>query len=213
MPNNIVTAKVEIVGIRSLFFHKFDEETIPMEKQELTGVAGRDPWSWARTTPIMPDGQLYLTPSHVFGSIRDGARHIKAKRGSLQPLVIATVQVVDEIILVDRFLPAEAAEFVLSNGKIGDPVEVLTRQITAPVYLDVRKGKNPSTKGALVLYRVAASPGWQLSCSLTWDKTVIATAQMAAILRDAGNLEGVGNGRKIGMGRYRVASFQVTESD
>lgn len=211
MASNIITAKVEIVGIRSLFFHAFDEETIPLEKQELTGVAGRDPWSWSKTTPIMSNGQLYITPTQVFGSIRDGARHIKAKRGSLQPLVVATLQVVDEIILVDRFLPPEACEFVRSKGKIGEPSEVLTRDITAPVYLDCRKGKNPSTKGALVLYRVAASPGWHLSFTLRWDKTVVSTAQMQAILNDAGNLEGVGNGRKIGMGRYSVASFQVTE--
>ena len=213
MANNIVTAKCEIVGIRSLFFHSFDEETIPLEKQELTGVAGRDPWSWARTTPIMPDGQLYLMPTYAFASVREGARHIKAKRGSLQPLVIATVQVLDEILFVDRFLPKDAAEFVLSKGKVGDPSTVLTREMTAPVYLDVRKGKNPSTKAALVLYRVAASPGWHLSFTIRWDKTVVSTNQMAAILRDAGALEGIGNARRIGMGRYEVSSFQVSESD
>jgi hypothetical protein len=210
--SNIVTAKVEVTGKRSLLFHAFDEETIPLEKVERTGVAGRDPWSWAKTTPIMPDGQLYIMPTQVFGAIRDGARHIKKGKGSLQPLIIATLQILDEIILVDRFLPPEAAEFVLSKGKVGDPAEVLTRQITAPVYLDVRKGKNPSTKAALVIYRVAASPGWHVSFTLQWDKTVVATGQMPSILNDAGNLEGLGGGRKIGMGRFDVASFQVSEA-
>lgn len=209
--SNIVTAKVEVTGIRSLFFHSFDEETIPLEKVEKTGVAGRDPWSWAKTTPIMPNGQLYLQPTQVFGAIRDGARHVKKGKGSLQPLVVATLQILDEIILVDRFLPPEATEFVLSKGKVGDPQDVLTRQMTAPVYLDVRKGKNPSTKAAMVLYRVAASPGWHVTFTLQWDRTVVATGQMQAILTDAGNLEGIGGGRKIGMGRFAVQSFHVSE--
>lgn len=207
MSNNIVTAKVEIVGDRPLLFHSFDEETIPLEKTEKTGVAGRDPWTWAKTTPITPNGQLYVFPGQIFASGRDGAKHIKKGRGSLQPLVISTLQVMDEIILVDRFLPPEATEFVLSKGKIGDPAEVLTRDTTAPVYLCVRKGINPNTRSAMVIYRVAASPGWHLSFTLRWDKTVVSTTQMQAVLIDAGNLEGIGSGRKIGMGRYHTESF------
>lgn len=213
MPGNIVTAKVEIVGTRALFFHSAGPETIPLEKQEATGVAGNDPWTWAKTTPVTAEGQLYFDPTYLFATTRDGGKHIRVKRGSLMPMIIATLQVTDTIILVDRFLPPAATEFVRSNGKIGHPLEVLTQDPTEPVYLDIRKGKNPSTKAAMIIYRVACSPDWHATFSLEWDKTVVATQQMAAALNDAGALEGIGGGRKIGKGRFKVASFQVVESD
>lgn len=208
---NIVTAKVELVGIRSLFFHVFGEDAIPLEKVEKTGVAGNDPWTWSRTTPITPQGQLYVDPTYIFATMRDGSRHIKAKRGSIQPLVVATLQIMDDIVLVDRFLPPEAAEFVRSKGAVGDPLTVLTRDVTQPVYLDVRSTRNPNTKSRNVTYRVAASTGWHVSFNALWDRTVVSTAQMHAALIDAGALEGLGNGRKIGMGRFRVESFQVSD--
>lgn len=210
--SNIVTAKVEITGARSLFFHSAGPEMIPLQKQEVTGVAGNDPWTWAKTTPITADGQLYLDPTMVFATIRDGGRHIRSKRGSLMMPIVATLQVTDELILVDRFLPPEAAQFVRTKGKVGDPLEVLTQDPTADVYLDIRKGKNPNTKSAMIIYRVACSPGWHASFSLMWDKTVVATSQMEAALRDAGNLEGLGSGRKIGKGRFIHTSFQVTDA-
>jgi len=212
MPGNIVTAKVEIIGIRSLFFHSAGPDMIPLEKQETTGVAGNDPWGWSKTTPVTAEGQLYLDPTMVFATIRDGGRHIKIKRGSLMMPIIATLQIVDDIILVDRFLPPEATEFVRSKGKVGHPLEVLTQDPTADVFLDVRKGKNPNTKSALIIYRVACTAGWHASFTLQWDRTVVATQQLEAALRDAGALEGLGSGRKIGKGRFTHTSFQVTES-
>jgi hypothetical protein len=212
-PTNIITAKVEIIGTRALFFHSAGPETIPLEKQEMTGVAGNDPWTWIKTTPITAQGQLFLDPSYIFATIRDGAKHIKVKRGSLMPLVVATLQLTDTIVLIDRFLPDIAAEFVLSKGKVGHPLEVLTQDPTEPVYLDIRKGKNPNTKSAMIIYRVACSPGWHASFELEWDKTVVSTAQMEAALRDAGALEGLGSGRKIGKGRFTHTSFQLQETD
>lgn len=208
---NIVTAKVEIVGTRTLLFHSSGPETIPLEKQETTGVAGNDPWTWAKTTPVTAEGQLYFNPTYIFATARDGGKHIRIKRGSLMPLIIATLQVEDTIILVDRFLPPAATEFVRSKGKIGHPLEVLSQDPTEPVYLDVRKGKNPNTKSAMIIYRVAVGRGWYASFSLQWDKTVVSSQQLAAALNDAGALEGVGSGRKIGMGRFEMKTFQVTE--
>jgi hypothetical protein len=211
MASNIISAKVGIVGKRSLFFHPFDEDSIPLEKKELTGVAGNDPWMWAHLTQVLGTGQLYIRPTQVFASIRDGSKRIKVSKSNLSYAVIATLQVEDEIILVDRFLPPDALKFVQSKGLEGHPLEVLTRDITADVYLDVRGGKNPSTKKAMVLYRVAASPGWHLSFNLLWDKTVVSREQMHSAIIEAGNLEGIGNARKIGMGRFLLESFQVTE--
>jgi hypothetical protein len=213
MASNIITAKVEILGTRSLFFHSAGPEMIPLQKQEVTGVAGNDPWTWAKTTPITADGQLFVDPTMVFATIRDGGRHIRSKRGTLMLPIIATLQVEDELILVDRFLPPEAAAFVRSRGKVGDPLEVLTQDPTQPVYLDIRKGKNPNTKSAMIIYRVACSPGWHVSFTLIWDKTVVSTGQMEAAIHDAGALEGLGAGRKIGKGRFTHTSFQLQETD
>jgi hypothetical protein len=212
MPNNIITAQVEIIGKRSLFFHPFGEDSIPREKQEQTGVAGNDPWTWMKTTPCTSTGQLYLMPTYVFASIREGGYHIKFKGGNVKKLVIATMQVTDEIILVDRFLPPEALKFIQSKGREGDPLESLTRDRTQPVYLDVRGGKNPSTNKGMVIYRVAASPGWHLSFNLEWDKTVMSRDQLHSAILNAGQLEGIGNGRKIGMGRFDLVSFTVFDA-
>jgi hypothetical protein len=69
--------------------------------------------------------------------------------------------------------------------------------------------RNPATKARNVRYRVAAAPGWRLGFSLTWDASIVATAQLQAVLTDAGTLEGLGNGRSIGAGRFVVERFEV----
>lgn len=210
---NIATAKVEIIGTRALFFHKGGRDTIPLEREERTGVAGNDPWTWAKTTPITSTGQLYLDPTQLFATIRDGGKHIRLKNVGLNTLIVGTLQIMDDVILVDRFLPQEAAEFVRSKGRVGNPLDVLTDDPTQPVYLDVRKGKNPNSRGStMIIYRVACGADWHASFTMQWDKTVVATQQMQAALRDAGTLEGVGSGRKIGKGRFTVKSFQESVS-
>ena len=211
MPENIVTATVNIVGNRALFFHAASTDMIPLEKQEVTGVAGNDPWTWAKTTPITNEGQLYVDSTYSFATIRDGGRHIRSKRGTLMMPIIATLQVEEEIILIDRFLPPAAREFVRSKGKVGHPLEVLTTDPTSETYLDIRKGKNPNTKSAMIIYRVACSPGWHATFKLTWDRTVVSTGQLESAIMNAGALEGIGGGRKIGKGRFKVESFQVTQ--
>jgi hypothetical protein len=55
----------------------------------------------------------------------------RQKRGTLQPLVVATVQVTDERVLVERFMPAE--------------IESLRESHAVDVYLDVRSVRNPAS--------------------------------------------------------------------
>jgi hypothetical protein len=143
-----------------------------------------------------PQGQLYLDPTCVFGCVRDGARHTKKGRGSLQPLVAATLQVVEDRVLTDRYMPPEG----------------LTRDPGALVYLDVRGVRNPSTKARGVRYRVAAAPGWLMNFSLLWDKTVVSRGEMEAALGDAGRLSGIGDGRAVGFGRFVVERFAVCDA-
>lgn len=192
---NILRARVVIKGVRPLLWHRFGPDALPLEKQEKTGVAGNDPEEWKRTVLMTSERQLYLDASQVFGAIRDGAKHTKKGKGSIQALVAATLQVADDRVLVDRFLP--------DNDK-------LSTEQTEPVYLDIRGVRNPSTKARNVRYRVAASPGWTATFSLLWDKTIVAREQMQAVLIDTGALVGIGNGRSIGLGRFTVESFEVS---
>lgn len=190
---NILQARVEIVGVRPLLWHHFGPDAIPLEKREKTGVAGNDPEEWRRTVLMTTARQLYIRGTYVFGMMRDGARHTPKKRGTLQPVVASTLQIADDVILVDRFVPDEPIPT--------DP--------TLPVFLDIQSVKNPATKARNVRYRVAASPGWRLTFGLVWDKTIVSRGEMEAVAIDAGRLVGLGDGRGIGYGRFTVEGFTV----
>jgi hypothetical protein len=201
----MLTATVTIKGTKPLFWHAFGPETIPLEKQERTGVAGNDPPEWRKTVLCTKQGQLYLRGDYVFGSFRDGARNVKKGRGSIQRDVTATLQVTDDRILIDRFMPGAGGSY--------DPAKAVppTTDPDEPVYLDIRSVVNPASKGRNVRYRVAASPGWAATFSVQWDATVVSRSQMQSVAIDAGRLCGVGDGRNIGMGRFTVESFDVQE--
>ncbi len=191
--NNLVTATVTVRGVRPLLWHHFSEDALPLEKTEKEGVAGNDPNEWRRTVLATKLRQLYVEPSYIFGCLREAAKYTRKGRFSIQPSVAATLQVEDNRILVDRFMPK------------GD----LTTNREKPVYLDVRGVKNPVTRGRNIRYRVAAGPGWKMTFHVTWDKTIVSRNEMNAIAIDAGRLVGVGSGRAIGMGRFALTSFKV----
>ena len=196
MGSNIATAKVTIRGTRPIFWHRFGPDALPLEKQERTGVAGNDPEEWRKTVLMTAERQLYLDGTQAFAAIRDGAKYTKDGRGSIQPKVAATLQIMEDVVLVNRHLPAEP----------------LPTDVASPVYLDVRGVRNPSTKARNVRYRVAASPGWEATFTVLWDKTIVATPQLQASLIDAGKLVGIGDGRSVGFGRFDVVEFAVQDS-
>lgn len=198
--SNMLEARVTIRGDKPLMWHHFGPDALPLEKQERTGVAGNDPEEWKKTVLVNKDGQLYVEPSYVFGCVRDASKHTKKGRGSIQSLMVATLQVTDDRVLVDRYLPD-------GNGR-GE----LTSDSDEPVYLDVRSVRNPSTKARNVRYRITASPGWRATFTLLWDKTIVSRAQMEAVLIDAGRLAGLGDGRSIGMGRFSVEEVEVVDA-
>jgi hypothetical protein len=204
MSNNIVQVKVTIKGTRPLFFHKFGPESIPLEKQEKTGKAGNDPDEWRKTVMVSKAGQLYLDSTYAFATIRGGAKYVTKGRGSIQTAVVATLQVTDNRILIDRWFPGfpNAREFDVKTA------EIPPQDSDCPVYLDVRRVVNPSNKAANVRYRVAAAPGWICSFTIIFDKTVVSRPEMESALINAGKLVGIGNARAIGMGRFEVVSFE-----
>jgi len=191
--SNIVQAHVLIEGTRPLLWHAFGPDALPLEKQEKTGVAGNDPEEWRKTVLALPNGQLYIKHTYIFGCMRDAARHSKRGRGSLQKYVAATLQVpMDVIIIKERYLPEEPET---------DP--------SLPVYLDIQGVVNPNTRSRNVRYRIAASPGWQAEFTLLWDMTVVSRGEMETVIIDAGRLVGVGDGRNLGYGRFNVLAFEV----
>lgn len=74
---NIITARVAIQGTRTLLWHRFGIDSIPLEKQEKSGVAGNDPEEWRKTVLMSSDRQLYLLNSYIFRCLRDAAPYIK----------------------------------------------------------------------------------------------------------------------------------------
>lgn len=190
--SNLVKAKIVIRGTRPLLQHMFGPEALPLEKGERTGVAGNDPEEWKRTCMVTKDGQLFVFGTYIFGMLRDAAKHTRKGKGSIQAMVAATLQIEDERILLDRFLP--------KDGPTTDSMQ--------PVYLHVSGVRNPATKARNVRYRLAASAGWNAQCTILWDKTIVSRDQMRAVLNDAGTLVGLADGRSVGYGRFEVTKFE-----
>ncbi|MGI6587103.1 MAG: hypothetical protein ACOX3L_14555 [Lutisporaceae bacterium] len=192
MTTNILNADVSITGLRPLLINHFGVDCLPLIKIERKGVAGNNPEEWKKTVLYDEKKQLYLEPSYIFACIRDGAKYTKKGRGSLQSAVAATLQVADDKIYLDRYLPDD-----------------ITADPTQPVYLDIRSVKNPGTKSRNIRYRVAASKDWHATFNITWDKTIVSRDQIHAIIIDAGMYCGLGDGRSIGFGRFVVDKFEV----
>lgn len=189
--SNISRIRVTIVGTRPLLQHAFTEESIALEKQEKEGVAGRNPDEWKKTCMVSKKGELYVEGTYFFSAIRDAARFTKAGRGTMQSTVAATLQVEEMTVPLGRKLP-----------------KTPTRDKSAPVYIDVRGVRNPTTKARNVRYRLACSPGWKAVFTIVFDKTMVTREVMRAIVEDASRFTGLGDGRSIGFGRFQVTKWE-----
>lgn len=196
---NLLSATVRIEGTRTLLWHHFSVDAIPLEKQERSGVSGNDPEEWRRTVLMNADRQLYLLSSYLFRCIRDAAPFIKRGK-AFQTAVSATLQVMEEVILItDRHVPQKP--MLIEQGQAYEEMP--------PVYVLVAGVKNPTTNKRNIRYRIAAAPGWQCEFTLLWDKTVISRGEMESLCLTSGQLNGVGDGRAIGFGRFAVKKFEV----
>ena len=207
MASNIVTAHVSIKGTRPLLFHRFGPDALPLEKQERAGVAGNDPTEWRRTALVTPEGQLYIEPAYVFAALREGGKYTRRGKGSIQPSIAATLQVVDDRILIDRWLPGFPGKRKCDLATVEAPPQ----DQDEPVFLDIRGVRNPSTKARNVRYRVACSKGWACTFTILFDKTIVSRQEIESVTIDAGRLAGIGNGRAIGFGRFEVVKFQIVD--
>ena len=207
--SNLLEATVKIKGVRPLFLHQFGEDSIPLETRERTGVAGNDPEEWRKSVSVDKKGQLYIRGDYVFSCLAGkdgGAKYTRSKRGTLLAPTRATLQVNEDRIFFGRFMPDANGSYDVTRATVPD------RDPDLPVYLDVRSTVNPATKARNVRYRVVLSPGWECAFHIQWDKTLVSRTQMEAILIDAGRMCGIGSARAIGMGRFEVSEFTVSDS-
>lgn len=204
---NLLRAQITVKGTRPLLCNHFGPDSMPLEKQERTGVAGHDPEEWRKRVLTTKEGQVYLPPTYAFGCLRNASKYTKRGKGSIQTSLVATLQVTTDRILIDRYFPG------FPNGHEFDRMtaESPSQDSDQPLYLDVQSVRNPSTKARNIRYRVAASTGWRCSFDLLWDKTIVSRNEMEAVAIDAGKLVGLGDGRSVGFGRFEIEDFRVSE--
>lgn len=190
----LFNAEVKIRGNRPLLFNNFTIDSIPLVKREKEGVAGNNPEEWRKSYKVTKEGQLYLTSDYIFSCIRAGAKHTPYGRGTMEPVVSATLQVITDKVLLNRFVYDE---------------NELTKDSTKEVYIDVRPVSRRGVKN--IRYRLATSVGWETKFNIIWDNSLISRNQMESICIDAGAFAGLGDGRKIGYGRFEVMDFNVWE--
>ncbi|MFF0566010.1 hypothetical protein ACFYS2_20750 [Bacillus velezensis] len=186
-------ATIKVKGSRPMIINCFTIDAIPLERRERTGVAGNDPEEWKRSYKATEKGQLYVDPNYIFGSLREGAKFTRKGNRTLQAPLSSTLQILDEKILINRFIP---------EGDIPFSDE-------EPVYIDVRPVKSPGSRGRNIRYRLALSKGWETEFSITWDNSIISTGEMKGICSDAGQFVGLADGRTMGFGRFEILDFKT----
>lgn len=191
--------EVSIEGIKPIFFHKFNIESLQQLSKVKSGSAGNDPEEW-KTSFFQNDGKIYIPASYINSALKNGSVNTKAGRGTLQKSWISAVQIEEEIIYFDRVMFDNWQETTYEDLPV-DP--------NLPVYIDIRMVANPNTKGRNVRYRVALSPKWNLSFNLIVDDSILSISQVKKVVEDTGKLQGIADGRTLGYGRYKVISFEA----
>lgn len=187
-------ATVKIEGTRIIAWHTFPLDTLSVDKKR-EGTKGDNSNEWKETVLMNEKRQLYVYNTYLQGAISEGGKEIKSGRGSIYKKVCATLEVIEpKIFMDDLFVPEE---------------KDLTRLDSEKVYLDVRAVVNPMTKGRNLRYRIAAKPGWTCSFTIAWDDRVVSKDQMRICVEHGGSMAGIGDGRKIGMGRFKMISFDI----
>jgi hypothetical protein len=200
----LIQAELHIRGIRPLLINRFRTESILAElkgRKRRSGVAGGDPDEWKETFLMTTQRQLYLEPTCLFGCLRDGAAFIRRGKGSLQPLLVATLQICDERILLNCYVPERLDEIPFG------PVQ------GAALYIDVRSVKNPGTKARNVRSRLTLAAGWEAKARICWDESMLSRQEKEAIARDAGMFAGIGDGRRLGFGRFELVVFKIIKEE
>lgn len=190
---SLAIAQVKIRGTRPILFNNFSIESIPLKRTSKGGVPGNNPDEWKNSYKTTDEGQLYLEPSYIFSCIRAGGKYIPKSRGTMESDIAATLQVNSEKLLLNRFIKCS---------------ESITNDDSNEVYIDVRPVARRGVKN--IRYRLATAKGWETEFVISWDSSLISSELLHAICIDAGQFVGLGDGRKIGFGRFEVVTFEQT---
>lgn len=167
-----------------------------------------NPEEWRRTSRVTRDGQLYFDASYVFGCLKNAAAvYTRSGRTNIQNNVVATLQVTSDKVLLDRYLPnSEMVAYVICDLSLNRRESKVSRCISMYVVWSIQQLRVVMCDTASL-----SSPGWTATFGILWDKTIVSRSEMEAVLVDAGRLVGLGNGRRIGMGRSEVTDIVITE--
>jgi hypothetical protein len=189
-----IEVKVGFKGIKPLLYHCFSIEALAIGRKEIMGTAGNNPDEWKRTVKVTENGQFYLPFSYPFSCAINGSKMLRKGKGTYQKDVSSTLDVLDEKILLNRFMPQN----IMGNTEKDD------------VYIDVRGVNNKNSKGSKnIRYRVCLNPGWEGEFSIKFDNTIVGIELMEQILIDGGKFSGFGDGRSIGFGKFVITKFEV----
>lgn len=184
-----IFAKISVTGTKPILFHTFPIDVLS-EKQSKTGGD-----EWKNTVLMNENRQLYVLNTYFRNAICDGGKEIKVGKGNLSKKMSSTLEIEEiKILLNDLFVPEE-------NN--------LLKLDSEPVYLDVRSVVNPATKGRNLRYRIAAKTGWKCSFTITWDDYIASKEQVKTCVENGGAFQGIGDGRKIGFGRFKLLEFDI----
>jgi len=184
--------EILIEGIKPLIINTFPIDTLDSTKAK-SGTSGNDQDSWKKTVLYNENRNLFVYGSYLVGSIIGGGKKIKVGKATLSKTVRSTLEVLEnELLIIGRFLP---------------PDDAVLRKPSDPVYIDVRSVVNPMTRGRNLRYRIATKPGWEIKATILWDDNALSKEQMKNCIENAGLFEGIGDGRNIGFGRYKLMSF------
>ncbi len=94
--DNILQAKVSILGTRTLAIHHFGIDALPLEAKEKDGVAGHSHNEWKKTVLMDEERLLFLLPTYFFGCIKYGGKTVKRGKSNLLADIASTLQVMDD---------------------------------------------------------------------------------------------------------------------
>ena len=191
--------KVEICGTKPILFHAFKVEKISSLTKVKSGSAGNDPDEW-RHTVLEKGNKLYIPASYFLGSLKEGSKYTKAGRGSIQKSFMSSIDILTDISFLDRELP---------EGWKDLPTPEFTTDSSQLVYLDIRGVMNPNSKGKNIRYRVACCPGWKTNYEFEFDDNIVSKSQVKKIVEDTEKMVGIGDGRVLGYGRYKIESCEI----
>jgi hypothetical protein len=181
---------IKIEGTVPLVQHKFWPEVLGKDDCGKTvEIVTKD--EWKHTAIYRPDtGQLYLNGSYFYATILNGARRLS---DNIAKAIPGNLSINPPEILLDRYLPLPYGEASPSDNPKDD------------VYILTRKVRSVRTGLIIERYRLACSPGWKCTIGIEYTDNLDKQGLLTS-LDIAGREVGIGDGRTIGYGRFRIVN-------